>query len=71
VFTVVQCALLIKLLNDAGFDADGGFTWQVMPSLSIVQARTIAIAVKHRPEGPQGEYKLQAEQEARAKKPNK
>ena len=71
VFTVVQCALLIKLLNDAGFDADGGFTWQVMPSLSIVQARTIAIAVKHRPEGPQGEYKLQAELEARAKKPNK
>jgi hypothetical protein len=64
-FVEPQRALLVKLLTDAGFDADGEFTWKTMPNPE--NRRVILIAVKHRPEGPQGEYKLQAEREAKAK----
>ncbi|MGA7512899.1 MAG: hypothetical protein WBW46_08380 [Candidatus Sulfotelmatobacter sp.] len=60
-----QRELLTRLLIDAGFDADASFTWKVAPDQE--EGRIIAIAVKHRPEGPQGEYKLQAEQEAKTK----
>jgi hypothetical protein len=61
-----QTDLLIKLFHDGGFDADEGFTWKVVPNSWAM--RSIAIAVKHRPEGPQGEYKLQAERDAKATK---
>jgi outer membrane murein-binding lipoprotein Lpp len=60
--------LLVKLLNGVGFDADTGFTWKSAPGSTPEERQTIAIAVRHRPEGPQGEYKLQAERDAKAKK---
>ena len=71
--TLAAVRTLIKLLVDAGFDAGQGWTPPMYPKDSSVRAsaqerQTIEVYVKHRPEGPQGEYKLQAEREAKAKK---
>lgn len=71
--TLAAVRTLIKLLVDAGFDAGRGWVPPMYPKDSSVRAsaqerQAIEVYVKHRPEGPQGEYKLQAEREPKAKK---
>jgi hypothetical protein len=56
-------ATLVKALAAKGFDA----TLQPSLDTSPKQPRTVFIFVMPRPEGPQGEYKLQAERDVKAK----
>lgn len=53
---------LTKELHDLGFDAT------LMPQTSDENESLLLVSVEHRPLGPQGKFKLQAEQEAKTKK---
>ena len=55
---------LLKVLTDFGFDATSG---EELNSQGV----DIGVEVNLRPQGPQGEYKLRAEQEARARNKSK
>jgi hypothetical protein len=59
---------LVRELSSRGFDAKRG---EDTPPKEDEMKPLIWVWVSPRPEGPQGEYKLQAEQEAKAKKANK
>lgn len=56
--------LMVSELNQRGFDA----VRQTDPPFDDKPLPQIWINVEPRPKGPQGEYKLQAEREAKAKK---
>jgi hypothetical protein len=56
---------IVKELASRGFDAT---KVPSVPSTALSTRPQIAIIVERRPEGPQGEFKLQVELEARAKK---
>lgn len=57
-------ALIVKTLNGLGFDAER----QTDPPFDDKPTPQIWINVEPRPKGPQAEYKLQAEREAKARK---
>jgi hypothetical protein len=65
--SIQAATALVEQLRAYGFDAV--MSAEARPLLGIHPTPTrVAISVEHKPEGPQGEYKLEAEGEARAKK---
>lgn len=60
---------IAKELNDRGFNATSGVS-EALKTDDPPKSPDILVLIFSRPEGPQGEYKLQAEQETKAKNAN-